>query len=196
MWKRVLLIALLGWGAYNTWASRPVSYGPGVVAPQAPLQRDASGAQAFDFRGYRITPLARFSVEARVLAREDYHLGREADTSPTDLVLGWGRMSDEAVVQKLLFSQSNRFYYWSTEEFPIPRREIEVHSANMHIIPGDSVVARELRSVRAGQVVRVSGYLVRLDTQDGWHWLSSLSREDTGAGACELIWAENLTIVR
>jgi hypothetical protein len=28
----------------------------------------------------------------------------------------------------------------------------------------------------------------------GWRWVSSLSREDTGAGACELIWVESLSV--
>lgn len=196
MWKRILLIVLLGWGAYNGWASRSVSYGPGVVAPQEPVQRAASGAPAFDFKGYRITPLAQFSLEARVLSREDYRIGRESDTSPTDLVFGWGRMSDETVVKKIDVSQSNRFYHWRVEEFPIPQREIETHSANMHIIPADSSIERELRNVRQGQMVRVRGYLVREDAPDGWHWVSSLSRNDTGGGACELIWVEELTVVR
>ena len=196
MWKRVLFIALVAWGAYSAWPSRTLSHGPGVVAPQEPIQREVSGKQAFDFNGYRITPLAEFSIEARVLAREDYRFGREADTSPTDLVFGWGRMSDEAVLQKIELSQSNRYYHWRTKEFPIPQREIEVNSANMHIIPADSTIARELKNVRKGQVVRVSGYLVQAAAPDGWRWVSSLTRKDTGTGACELIWAENLTIVR
>lgn len=196
MWKKILLVVLLGWGAYNGWASRSVSYGPGVVAPQEPIQRETGDARTFDFKGYRITPLAEFSIEARVLSREDYRIGREADTSPTDLVFGWGRMSDEAVLQKIDVSQSNRFYYWSTGDFPIPQREIETHSANMHIIPADGAIERELKNVRKGQVVRVSGYLVRVDFRDDWHWVSSLSRQDTGGGACELIWAESLAVVR
>lgn len=135
-------------------------------------------------------------IEARVLSREDYRIGPEAALSPTDLAFGWGRMSDEAVLEKIDVSHSNRFYYWSTGEFPIPQREIEVHSANMHIIPADSTIERELKNVRKGQVVRVSGYLVRVESPDGWLWASSLSRNDAGAGACELIWAEGLTVVR
>jgi len=196
MWKKLLLVVLVGWGAYYGWTSRSVSYGSGVVAPQEPAQQEASGARTFDFKGYRITPLAQFSIEARVLAREDYRLGREADLSPTDLVFGWGRMSDGAVLRTINISQSNRFYHWRVDEFPIPQREIEVHSANMHIIPADSTIERQLSNVRQGQVVRVRGYLVRADAPDGWHWISSLTRNDTGAWACELIWAEELTVVK
>jgi hypothetical protein len=192
MWKRLLLAALIGWGAYSSWSARSVSYGPGVVAPQAPVQREVSSASPFDYKGYRITPLAQFSAEARVLAREDYRIGREAELARTDLALGWRRMSDKAVLEKIDIGQSNRFYYWSVKEFPIPQREIETSSANMHLIPADSAIESKLDQVRIGQVVHLRGYLVRVEASDGWRWMSSLTREDTGAGACELVWVEEL----
>jgi hypothetical protein len=162
------------------------------VAPQAPVQREVSNAPSFDYKGYRITPLAQFSAEARVLAREDYRIGREADLARTDLVLGWRRMSDQAVLKQIDIGQSNRFYYWSVKEFPIPQREIETSSANMHLIPADNAIESKLDQVRIGQVVHLRGYLVRVEASDGWRWMSSLTREDTGAGACELVWVEEL----
>lgn len=192
MWKLLLLVALIGWGAYSSWNARPVSYGPGVAAPQAPVQREVSATPSFDYKGYRISPLAMFSVEARVLGREDYLLGREADLARTDLVLGWSRMSDKAVLDKIDIGQSNRFAYWNVKEFPIPQREIETSSANMHMIPANSAIEGKLKQIRKGQVVHLRGYLVRVDASDGWRWVSSLTREDTGAGACELVWVEEL----
>jgi hypothetical protein len=51
-------------------------------------------------------------------------------------------------------------------------------------------VARRLKDVRPGQVVRLRGYLVAVTADDGWQWRSSLSRTDTGSGACELFWVE------
>jgi hypothetical protein len=193
MLKRVAIIVLVSWGGFHWWTHRPVSYGAGVAAAQLPVQQAASEMRPFDYKGYRITPLARFSLEARVLGREDYRFGREADLSPTDLTFGWGRMSDAAVLQHVEIRQSNRFYYWSVKQFPIPQREIETSSANMHLIPADGAVQRMLDKVRQGQVVRLRGYLVRADAADGWHWVSSLTRDDVGAGACELIWVEDIT---
>lgn len=66
------------------------------------------------------------------------------------------------------------------------------HSANMHMIPSSSAVARHLRAVRVGHVVRFAGYLVSARAADGWRWDSSLSREDSGPGACELVWVETV----
>jgi hypothetical protein len=76
------------------------------------------------------------------LSSERYSLGREADLSPVDLALGWGKMSDEAVLSKINITQSNRFYYWHVDAFPIPRREIEINSANMHMIPADDRIKK------------------------------------------------------
>jgi hypothetical protein len=46
--------------------------------------------------------------------------------------------------------------------------------------------------VRAGDQIRLRGYLVRVAASDGWQWRSSLTRDDTGAGACELVLLESL----
>ncbi len=163
-----------------------------VIKPAPPAvlhNHDGSLQQA----GYRITPLQAFSLEARVLSREDYHFDSGAVVSPTDLALGWGPMADPQVLDKISIRQSNRWYYWQTDSFPIPRREIETHSANMHMIPANAAVAEALSGIRQGQRIRLSGQLVRVDGDNGFTWSSSLSREDTGNGACELIWVEQLS---
>lgn len=191
--KRLLIVALLLWAAHSWWTGRAVHHAPGVLAAQAPLQVAANGVAPFEFKGYRITPLARFDIEARVLSRETYRLGREADLSSTDFMLGWGRMSDENVLKDIEFSQSNRFGFWRVQQFPIPQREIETSAGNMHLIAANGDVDKGIAGVQRGQVVRMRGYLVRADASDGWHWVSSLSRDDIGAGACELFFVEELT---
>jgi hypothetical protein len=42
--------------------------------------------------------------------------------------------------------------------------------------------------VQQGQVVKFSGQLIEAKASDGWRWQSSLTRNDTGNGACELIY--------
>jgi hypothetical protein len=191
--KRLLIAALLIWGAWSWWTQRAVDHGPGVVAVEPPQQTAIEGAPSFELQGYTLTPLARFDLRARVLSREDYRLGREAELSTTDFMLGWGRMSDESVLADIEISQSNRFAYWRVREFPIPQREIETSASNMHLIAADSSVARQIADVRRGQVVHMRGYLVRAEAADGWRWVSSLSRDDRGAGACELFFVEQLS---
>lgn len=130
-----------------------------------------------------------------MLSREDYWLGREADLSPTDLVLGWGAMADPQIIQQIKIRQSGRWYFWQVASFPIPRRSIETQSANMHLIPANDEVARTLKQTLPGQLITLQGYLVNVNADDSWRWRSSLSREDTGANACELIYVKQLKVI-
>ena len=168
---------------------------PRVLSGDPPLQSPVPS----DFREIRLEPatlqpLAGFSVEARVLSREDYRMGRESDLSPTDLALGWGRMREDTVLQHLAIDQSNRWYHYRWQGAPpIPAAEIVRSSANMHMIPADEATADALKSVHAGDHVRVDGWLVQADAADGWHWRSSTTREDVGAGACEVVYVCAIT---
>lgn len=192
--KRLLIVLALVGVTFYWLGQRPVEVPPGQIAPHDPVQRDIAQGERFAHNGYTLTPLAEFSLEARVLSSERYRVGREAELSPVDLALGWGPMSDSTVLEHVQIRQSGRFYYWRVEEFPIPRREIETNSANMHMIPADDVVADVLKSARQGQVVALRGYLVRADAGDGWRWISSTTRNDTGNGACELIYVEEASV--
>jgi hypothetical protein len=188
----LLLFAIAAWKLFDGPGS--VSLGPGVMAGAVPYQETLDTPVNRRFDDYTVTDLARFNIKAKVLARKDYSIGRESDLSPVDLALGWGNMSDESVLEQIEISQSGRFYRWQVESFPIPRREIETHSANMHLIPASDAVESELQKVKEGEIVEISGSLeVRAD--DGWNWRSSLTRDDTGAGACELILVESFRIV-
>jgi hypothetical protein len=193
-WRWVVLLPFV-WGAWNYWHARPVHHAPGVLVAHDPVQVDLAAPPArLSKNDYQITPLESFALEARVLGAERYRFDRGAEISPMDLALGWGPMSDESVLQRIDISQSGRFYFWHVKEFPIPRRDIEIHSANMHMIPATAEVERQLLRVRPGQVVALMGYLVEVRGRDGFRWRSSLTREDTGNGACELVWVEKLDV--
>jgi len=190
-----LLFIAIAAGAWNHFSSRPIGHAEGSIAPEDPVQVSHPGLPSFSVGAYQIMPAAEFSVEARVLSTETYHMGREADLSPIDLALGWGPMSDGAVLDRLQISQGNRFYsYRWSDQPPIQPSEIVEHSANMHMIPSSDEIKRRLDKVREGQVVAISGYLVRVQAPDGWHWNSSMTRSDSGNGACELVWVKSLAV--
>jgi hypothetical protein len=188
----VVLLLLLGWGGYSWWHHRPVHDAPGIVAGDIPTQKDLAPGTSLTRGRFSLEPRAKFAMTGRVLSREDYQLDEMAPIAPTDLALGWGRMSDNAVLDRIRIAQSNRYYYWYAQQFPIPRHEIEDSSANMHMIPANDVVARELRDVHPGEVIHFEGFLVDVRRDDGWHAVTSLTREDTGAGGCEIVLVESL----
>jgi len=189
----LLIAAVLVW--QFLLPAKTVELGAGVMAEDAPVQEDIANLDSFIHHDYRITPLADFSIRAKLLSREHYFLGREAELSPVDFALGWGPMSDESTLRDIEISQSGRWYRWRSDNLPIPRRKVARFSSNMHIIPADDVVADMIDDILIGQVVDLSGYLVRVDADDGWRWISSLSREDTGAGACELFYVKQVQTV-
>lgn len=161
-----------------------------LANPDLPMQSDVGGRLGpFRLEHASVSPLAGFSVQARVLGREDYRLDRGARYAPTDLALGWGPMSRPGLAQRLDVSQGSRWYRyrWGGEGPPIPPGDIALNSANMHIVPGSPQVAAALDRVSEGDLVRLDGWLIRIDADDGFRWQSSLTRNDVGAGACELV---------
>ena len=163
---------------------------PPFDAADNPRQSDAGGMAAFRLGNAKVTPLAGFSLEARVLSREDYSLGAEAEYSPTDLALGWGPMAEPGMAERLDVTQGGRWYryHWGSEGPPLPPEAIVRSSANMHLVPADAAVAGALDRVRAGDLVRLHGWLVEIDRDDGWRWRSSTTRTDSGGGSCELVY--------
>ncbi len=193
-WKLLIFILVVGYGAYQHFHSRPVWHGPGVTAPNEPRQVNLANSTSIAINGYQLQPLADFDIEARVLSVQHYRFDREAELSPVDLVLGWGPMSDESVLKTIDISQGNRFYFWRVQNFIIPREDIATHSANMHMIPADSRIADALHSIRPGQIVSLHGMLVEATASNGQRWRSSLTRSDTGNGACELVYVQTISV--
>ena len=196
-WIAAALLVACAWLAVDHFVfARPIARGPGVVAAREPAQRQLGrDAPVFAKEGFRVAALASFEMEARVLHSKNYCCGGSDRLAPVDVAFGWGRMSDEAVLARIDVSQSGRFYFWRYEgPPPIPHREIERSSANMHLIPATKAIEKRLKNLRPGNVVALKGYLVDVRGEGGFRWTSSLTREDTGGGACELIWVEELEV--
>jgi len=187
----LLVVLFLG---YHFLSGRPVERPPGVLAPDAPLQEDVKDGPSWEIGEYDVHALARFELEARVLSAERYRFDREADLAPIDLALGWGPMSANAVLDTLDISQGGRFFHWWSREPMIAPSEITRHSANMHMVPLDAAARATLLDARSGSLVHLKGWLVEAKAKDGWKWRSSLTRADSGAGACELVLVENIEL--
>jgi hypothetical protein len=189
-----LVAAVASLAIWRLYSQRDVDPGPGVVAAAAPEQRPIEGVATVERGDFRLRPRAEFHATVRILRREDYSLDRIARLAPTDFAVGWGPMSDGRVLADIEISQGNRFYYWRTENWPIDRGDIESHSANWHVIPENAAVARVLDRLRAGTLVELSGRLVDIEGDEGG-MTTSLSRTDTGAGACEILLASSARVL-
>jgi hypothetical protein len=185
-------------GGWNWWTSeRPVSRPAGILVSAEPLQRDLDPPPKFDALGHTFVARARYDITARVLRKEIYRLDGGASLAPVDLGVGWGPLSDTRVIDQLEFSQMGRFLYWRPKragDFPVPVQMLVTHAAQMHLVPASAELERRLKKLRPGQLVTISGYLVDVSGPGGFTWNTSLTRTDTGNGACELVWVEALEV--
>jgi hypothetical protein len=189
----LVVLVLAGLVGFWWWEGRPVTHPAGILAPQDPLQNPPESEAPWVFRKHRITPLARFELRARVLSTERYRFDRAAELSPLDFALGWGPMSDTRILESFSIQQRDRWYFWSAARMPISAGDVISHSANMHMVPADPLVEKRLLAVKTGQILELRGMLIRADGLDGWHWVSSLTRTDTGDGSCEVVWVESVS---
>ncbi len=157
-----------------------------------PLQEDLSNEDLKPFvkEEFTITPVKRYRISARILRRENYYFSETHEILPIDLVLGWNIMSDLKTIKdnNIDISQSNRFYYWKIPSFEKIKREmIEINSANVHIGAINKEIKNELESLDKNDLIYFEGYLVNVvNNKNGYRFVSSLTRKDTGAGACEV----------
>jgi hypothetical protein len=194
--QAAILVAVL-WLGQHYWPWRELRHGAGVItAPVEPVQTTVAPYSVGAMGEYELTAMAEYAITARVLNTRRYRFEDGHDLAPIDIAVGWGRMSDEAIIDQLDISQSNRFYFYQWEgRPPLPPSEIISHSANMHLIPCNREVERALFALRRGSLVHLEGELVNARSKKGRTWRTSLSRTDTGAGACELMYVDSATLV-
>jgi hypothetical protein len=185
--------AALVWGVVS-WAKGPppLHTPPGILAAEEPLQEKCPEHTVGDRSGYTMTAVATYLIHARVLHTKHYFVDG-SDLVPDDVALGWGRMSDQSVLDKMEISQGNRFYFYDYPSSPpIPERELISHSSNNHLIAANSAVAHVIANLYPGQIVTMQGYLVNVNNAKGQVWSTSLIRTDTAAGSCEVFYVEGI----
>ena len=191
--KKILLIIVLAvlWRTFYFIPTDKV-IGSGVEAYGQPYQASAS-ASGFKFGKYYLQPRADFMVQAKILSASRSYFDREARVSPLSLTLGWESMSDNAVLEQLDIWQEGRSYKWDAASLPIPKKEIEANSANVHLIPANDEIAEAFKRVRIGSLVTIEGMLVNVSDSTGWKWLTSTQRTDIGHGSDEIIYVTSIT---
>lgn len=192
----LLLLASL-YGAWNAWRDRAFTAPEGVLAADAPRQQDLEVPRSFAARGVTLNERARYDLTVRLLRKERYRIDGGASIAPWDLAVGWGPMSDSQILDRLEITQSGRFFYWRMRDparFPMSPHDLIASAGQIHAIPADATVESQLASVRRGQILTLHGYLVDVRGPHGFRWNTSLTREDTGDGACEIMWIEAIEI--
>lgn len=163
-----------------------------------------------------ITKLASYDITGKVEAIQDYGTNFLSGLlsfkgsnvidyiSPRDLTLSWGKIAlnenSRHVYANQYYMNDNRVVWlsWDKElKEKYSEDYIVSHISNDHIITLNKGLRNELSKVRVGQIVRMQGYLVSVKASNGITWgPSSLSRSDTGNGACEILYLEDFLIMK
>jgi len=185
----VCLIAVWAW----IYFCGTKSYPPGVLVEKEPLQVIVREPTVIRVGNFTLESLATYEIEARVLHTKRYYSGPAASLAPYDVAVGWGAMSDQSVIDQFSLSQGNRFFFYEWFSHPpITPAKIICHSANMHLIPSSIGIRFTIAWLRPGDLIRMRGLLVQATGPGMSPWRSSLSRTDTGNGACELMYVESI----
>jgi len=180
------------WGMVSWVMGQSIHTPPGVLVAEEPLQEKCPEHVIAKIKDYTITAVATYTIRGRVLHTKHYWVDGN-DLVPYDVALGWGPMSNEAVIDRMSISQGNRFYFYEYEgQPPIPEKEIVCHSSNNHLIAATSSIASVISALYPGEIVTMQGYLVNVNDSKSFHWNTSLSRTDTGNGACEVFYVTGI----
>ena len=104
----VILVCVYSW-----FRNREVTHPPGVLVANEPEQTQINEPiPLLKYKNAELEFLAEYSIQARILSIENYYLGLLSKISPVDLALGWGSMSDTAVLRHFKINQGDRFYFY------------------------------------------------------------------------------------
>ena len=206
MTRLLILLTILATAAAGIcWSLRPPLTAGGretaAPLPAQPLNRQSETSRApFVLRArdrdLEIKPLAHYEVRGIVLSETHYWIDDSAPLSPVDLCIAWGGIAEPKIFRQLSVSQSYRWCSWTyRESFPYDNGYINRNMANTHLIPATPALASAAGRVRSGDWIEIEGELVEIrGTLKGrdFSWQSSLSREDEGGGACEVLYLTRL----
>ena len=169
-------------------------YQGSVVQPEQnnlfPLERIFHSGKEGDVE---ISLKAEYDIRGVVKGKKKYS-DYPSQVSEYDLILAWGDLNKEEYDQHVDYSQSGRWYYYTYDQEFVEKGLIARNSANVHLIAENDEVRKDIRKIRKNDYIRIKGYLVDVHFDNG-AWETSMTRGDTGNGACEIILVEEIHIV-
>jgi hypothetical protein len=193
--KSPLMIFLIG---TIFWSLALISGEPYQGHIAEPVQTYLANGQTINILGetgyVELSLVAEYEVEGVVKGKKKYS-DYPAQVSAYDLALAWGDLNKAEIDELISYSQSGRWYYYRYSPNNLVSKDyIANHSANMHLVYRDQAVLNEIKRIGKNDHVRLEGYLVNVNFK-GSPWRTSLSRADTGNGACEIIYVTKVNII-
>lgn len=199
--------------AFIVWTSKDTLPGRNAIDPRiargAPVQVVYEGSpriitEEYGEFIYRITPRASYRIPGVVVSLHHSDsftdISHEFDPWNTmDICVVWGPNITTGGYTMVTYDHGDFtcYYRWSGENDPPFSGNF---LANNHMIPANPLVADQIRSLSVGDQIIIEGDLVdySVSGKEGekyGHRNTSMTREDSGNGACEIIYASSVTIL-
>ncbi|WP_130803461.1 hypothetical protein [Acinetobacter ihumii] len=136
-------------------------------------------------QGQSISVLKPFKGDFRILGSKQYRDDEQAKFSPIDFAVSYGLFAHPQIASQIKINQYDRYLNWSLQTLPVPPDQAMKLVSNMHIIPANPDIAKQITQVKRGDLVRLKGELVEVK-DNNLVWTSSLTPGGVGDGACEV----------
>jgi hypothetical protein len=153
---------------------------------------------------YTITPRATYAISGLVVSQHRgdalFNMYHKADPGNVeDVCVVWGESIVNGSYRKVTYKSEEFTCYYGWSGILTPPFNPEKMSNN-HLIPANDTVAHQIRGIRTGDQIRMSGLLVDYRVSSGGRDVftrqTSLTRKDTGNGACEILYVTEMHVIR
>ncbi len=168
-----------------------------------PIQEKIENPQKFEVSyqeiDYEIEPLYSYELWGLVVSHNDisslsdmYHDKKSFDTK--DLCVIWGENIKTNGYQKMEFESGSWTCYFT---YPSVVSFSSSQLSNNHLITNSKEVRNKIEEVSIGDQIFIQGNLVNYSKKEtSWERKTSITREDQGNHACEVIFVENIEILK
>lgn len=175
----------------------------GISGIGEPVQEETTGYTEIDVGGYEVSvyKLYTYEIEALVVHTKNYY-GFEFSQKlvPKDVALAWGDVAKYNDTVNFHWHQGQRRCYCRLNEEDLNivggLDYVMSHFSNNHLIASDKSVKRKIKKIKKGDHIILTGFLVNIDAENEngkyYLWDTSTTRDDSGDGACELIFVTDV----
>lgn len=155
---------------------------------------------------YTVRPLFAYELWGLVVSQHDsrawwdiIHNEWQDYLNAVDLCVIYGENARSGAYRGLRYS-SGQFECFARTDSSAAWQAFDPRAlSNNHLLTDDAGIAKTLRSVRVGDQVRFKGWLVEYShPMNGQTWFrgTSITRDDTGDGACETVFVREVEVIR
>ncbi|MFZ6843796.1 hypothetical protein [Undibacterium sp. RuTC16W] len=206
-WLIIASLVLLGVSLWRMHALPPATELSSSLLEepiQIPLKQAAFSVESHGI-AYQVQPLYQYDLTGLVVSKHDAntwwdYLHREWNDSLNivDLCVVWGNNVRSGSYADIDFSSGQFTCNFSTNSNEAFAAFDQTAISNNHLLTDNPQLAKLMRSVQVGDQIHFRGQLAEYSHHHGFAFKrgTSITRTDTGNGACETVFIESFDILR